>query len=198
MSPAIRGWLETLSICWSPFTLAEATLDQVRCHITAFRYRHEVVREFKVQRSADKLSPQSRHLLKHLADLTDAGQITTTANWRRKDTYRGGGGPTLASRDQTWKFRHYQLPHPGAPRRPPPIGRAAAHSGDSRVTSVPARLARARPPRARVHASQGPARVRVGFAFEEDCEHARRECLDDLGRASSPLNGRAPHLRSGS
>lgn len=89
--------------------LAEATLDQVRRHITAFRYHHEVVRQFKVQRWADKLSPQSRHLLEFLADLTDAGQIATTANWLRKDTYRRRGGPHLAEPGQTWKFRHYQL-----------------------------------------------------------------------------------------
>lgn len=89
--------------------LAEPALDQVRRHITAFRYHHEVVREFKVQRWADKLSPQSRHLLEFLADLTDAGQITTAANWLRKDVYRRGGGPHLAGPGQTWRFRHYQL-----------------------------------------------------------------------------------------
>jgi len=50
MSPAIREWLETLSICWAAFTWPKRPLTQVRRHVTAFRYHHEVVREFKVQR----------------------------------------------------------------------------------------------------------------------------------------------------
>lgn len=84
-------------------------VDLIRRHLTAFRYHHEVDRELKAQRWADKLSPQARHLLEFLADLTDRGEITTTVNWLRKDVYRRGGGPYLSSPGETWKFRHYQL-----------------------------------------------------------------------------------------
>jgi hypothetical protein len=44
-----------------------------------------------------------------LGDLTEAGEITTTAHWLRKDTYRSGGGPYLFPGSDTTKFRHFQL-----------------------------------------------------------------------------------------
>jgi hypothetical protein len=78
MSPAIPGWLEILFICWSAFIWPSRRLIRFAGTSPRFRYHHEVTREFKVQRWADKLNPQSRHLLEFLADLTDAGRITTT------------------------------------------------------------------------------------------------------------------------
>ncbi|MFN8621166.1 MAG: DUF3800 domain-containing protein [Chloroflexota bacterium] len=87
----------------------EETLDQVRRHNAAFRYHHDVVREYKAQRWADKLSSATRHLLGYLADLTDEGRITSTVTWLRKDVYRAGGGPYLDETGQTAHFRNYQL-----------------------------------------------------------------------------------------
>jgi hypothetical protein len=87
----------------------EDGLTRFRQHLTAFRYHHEVVKELKAQRFADKLSPQARHLLDFLADLTDDGYIASTATWLEKEKYRKGGGPYLAKTGTTWQFRHFQL-----------------------------------------------------------------------------------------
>jgi hypothetical protein len=84
-------------------------LDDIRRHLAAFRYHHDVVREFKDQRWAEKFSPASRHLLGFLANITDAGQITSTGTWLEKPTYRLGGGPYLAGPGQAVRFRHFQL-----------------------------------------------------------------------------------------
>lgn len=90
--------------------VSDGVLDRVRKHLTAFRYHHEVVKEFKAQRWADKLAPQTRHLLDFLADLTDANDIITTTTWLNKATYLAGGGPHLTSAPgATWQFRHFQL-----------------------------------------------------------------------------------------
>lgn len=109
MSPAIRGWLETLSICWSAFILRKQPLTRFAATSQRFGTTTRLCASSRSSGGPDKLSPQSRHLLEFLADLTDAGQIATTANWLRKDTYRRRGGPHLAEPGQTWKFRHYQL-----------------------------------------------------------------------------------------
>lgn len=87
----------------------EDVLDRVRRHLAAFRYHNDVVREMKVQRWADKLTPTTLHLLRYLADLTDAGEIITTANWLHKGTYRANRGPHLHGAGHTSEFRHYQL-----------------------------------------------------------------------------------------
>lgn len=89
--------------------LSASVLDHVRRHLAAFRYHHDVVREFKAQRWADKLSPATRHLLEYLADLTDPGDITTTGNWLDKGRYLAGGGPHLSSPGEAVRFRNYQL-----------------------------------------------------------------------------------------
>lgn len=87
----------------------ERTLDEIRKHLAAFRYHHGVLREFKDQRWADKLSEPSMRLLEHFAVLTEEGRVVTTTNWLNKDTYRAGHGPYLSAPSQTWRFRHYQL-----------------------------------------------------------------------------------------
>lgn len=89
--------------------LSASTLDRVRRHLTAFRYHHDVVKEFKAQRWANKLTQPADRLLQFLAELTEAGEITATCNWLRKDIYRSGGGPYISQPGETWKFRHYQL-----------------------------------------------------------------------------------------
>src|SRR5438874_1641076 len=61
--------------------LLERSLDQVRRHLAAFRYHHDVVKELKGQGWAEKLSPPTRHLLGFLADLSDGGEVITTGNW---------------------------------------------------------------------------------------------------------------------
>lgn len=87
----------------------EDVLDRVRRHLAALRYHHDVIREMKVQRWADKLTPTTLHLLRYLADLTDVGDIVTTANWLDKGTYRANRGPHLHGAGHTSEFRHYQL-----------------------------------------------------------------------------------------
>lgn len=87
----------------------EVGLDAVRTHLASFRYHHDVVREFKAQRWANKLSPPTRHLLTFLADLTDHGVITTSGIWLDKTRYKANNGPHLAAAGQTWLFRHFQL-----------------------------------------------------------------------------------------
>ena len=84
-------------------------LDDIRRHLAAFRYHHDVVREFKDQRWAEKLSPASRHLLEFLADMTDSGEVTSTAIWLKKDRYRSGGGPYLSKPGEAVRFRNFQL-----------------------------------------------------------------------------------------
>jgi len=87
--PAVAG----PSICWSAFIWPSRHLIRFVGTSPRFGTTTRSCARSKVQRWADKLSPQSRHLLEPLADLTDAGQITATANWLRKDVYRRGGGP---------------------------------------------------------------------------------------------------------
>ena len=84
-------------------------LDGIRRHLAAFRYHHDVVREFKDQRWAEKLSPASRHLLEFLAETTDAGGISSTAIWLNKERYRTGGGPYLSRPGEAVRFRNFQL-----------------------------------------------------------------------------------------
>ncbi len=87
----------------------EPTLDEIRKHLAAFRYHHGVLREFKDQRWADKLSEPTMRLLEHFAVLTNEGRVVTTTNWLQKATYRAGHGPYLSAPSETWRFRHYQL-----------------------------------------------------------------------------------------
>lgn len=90
----------------------ETTLDRIRKHVVAFRYHHDVTKEFKDQRWTDKLPAggPAAHLLTFMAELTDDGHITTTGVWLHKATYKAGRGPYLtgASGD-SWRFRNYQL-----------------------------------------------------------------------------------------
>ncbi|MCI0633583.1 MAG: DUF3800 domain-containing protein [Actinobacteria bacterium] len=86
-----------------------AALDDTRRHLAAFRYHHDVVKEFKDQRWAEKLSPASRHLLVFLAEATDAGEIASTGIWLRKGRYRNGGGPYFGEQGDAVRFRHFQL-----------------------------------------------------------------------------------------
>jgi hypothetical protein len=83
-------------------------LDRIRSHLMAFRYHHDVVRELKNQRWADKLTEAPRRLLEPLAALTDDGLISTTLNWLNKPTYISNDGPHLDG-GPSWRFRHFQL-----------------------------------------------------------------------------------------
>jgi hypothetical protein len=90
----------------------EMTLDRIRKHVAAFRYHHEVTREFKGQRWANKLPARGPavHLLEYMAELTDAGDVVTTGVWLHKPTYKAGGGPHLGGgAGESWRFRHYLL-----------------------------------------------------------------------------------------
>jgi hypothetical protein len=90
--------------------VAEPTLDRIRRHLVAFRYHHDVTRELKVQRWADKFSAPARHLLGFMADLAEEGFAVTTGNWLQKDRYRAGGGPYLTTTEgEAVRFRNYQL-----------------------------------------------------------------------------------------
>jgi hypothetical protein len=89
--------------------VSESALAHLSRHLTSFRYHHEVVKELKAQRWAEKLAPQSRHLLEFLADMTDAKDIISTGIWLHKTKYQSGGGPHLSKPGETWKFRHFQL-----------------------------------------------------------------------------------------
>jgi hypothetical protein len=101
--PGVGGNPFYLLVC---VQVDEDRLELVRKHLTAFRYHHEVTREFKAQRWADKLSQQTRRLLEYLADRTDDGTVTSSATWLNKPTYQQNRGPYLGD---SWKFRHYQL-----------------------------------------------------------------------------------------
>jgi hypothetical protein len=70
----------------------ETTLDRIRKHIVAFRYHHEVTKEFKGQRWADKLPPggTAEHLLAFMAELT------APATWSQ----RGSGSTSPRTRQE--------------------------------------------------------------------------------------------------
>lgn len=104
--PGLVGNPTYLLVC---LHASEEAVDRIRRHLTTFRYHHDVVKEMKAQRWADKLSPVTERLLHFMADLTDGGDILSTATWLNKDKYRAGGGPYLAATGTTWLFRHYQL-----------------------------------------------------------------------------------------
>lgn len=89
--------------------LDAGAVDELRRHLTAFRYHHDVVREFKAQRWADKFSSAARHLLEPLAYLTKEGRIVATANWLHKERFRAAGGPYLAAPGDSAKFRNFQV-----------------------------------------------------------------------------------------
>jgi hypothetical protein len=89
--------------------IAETVLDRIRPHLVAFRYHHEVAKEFKNQRWAKEFKPHTRKLLEPFAQLTEEGLIATTAVWLDKSTYVSGGGPYLSGSGETAQFRHYQL-----------------------------------------------------------------------------------------
>lgn len=91
--------------------MSGAVFDRVRLHVATFRYFHEVMRELKDWGGllADKPTPQWRSFMGFLADLTEAGEITTTAHWLNKATYRKGGGPYLYEGADTQKFRNFQI-----------------------------------------------------------------------------------------
>lgn len=84
----------------------EATLDDIRRHLASFRYHHNVRREFKNQKWADKLSPPSLRLLEFLGELSEEGRLTSTCTWLNKERYKNAGAPYV---DSTWQFRHYQI-----------------------------------------------------------------------------------------
>lgn len=91
----------------------EDGLHEIRRHLTAFRYITGAHKEFKDASWAKKtLSPGNSldRLLDPVAQLVDDGEVTITATWLDKQTYRANNGPYLtgASGDTT-KFRHYQL-----------------------------------------------------------------------------------------
>lgn len=79
-------------------------LDDIRRHLANFRYHHNVRREFKVQRWADKGSGPTLRLLEFLAALTTDGRLATTCVWLNKARYLAARGPHTQS---TWRFRHY-------------------------------------------------------------------------------------------
>lgn len=81
---------------------AEVLVD-IRRHLASFRYHHNVRREFKNQKWADKSTGPTVRLLEFLADLTDEGRLATTCAWLLKEKYRAAGGPHTTS---TWRFRH--------------------------------------------------------------------------------------------
>lgn len=91
--------------------MTDAIFDQVRLHIATFRYFHEVTKEFKDWGALLKgpATPHWRSLLGFLAELTQAGDVTTTANWLDKSTYRSSRGPHLGPGADTAKFRNFQL-----------------------------------------------------------------------------------------
>lgn len=91
--------------------MSAAAFDQVRLNIATFRYFHEVIREMKDWGALlkDKPTPQWRSLLGYLCDLSDAGDVVSTANWLEKAKYRAGGGPYLYPGAPTIKFRNFQL-----------------------------------------------------------------------------------------
>lgn len=81
-------------------------LDDIRRHLASFRYHHNVRREFKDQKWADKGTGPTIRLLDLLADLTQEQKLTTTCTWLEKRKYSAAGGPHMES---TWRFRHYQI-----------------------------------------------------------------------------------------
>jgi hypothetical protein len=90
--------------------MSELVHRDFTAHVAAFRYFHGVNREFKDWGGLLKSPPtiQWRTLMDYLCDRTVAGDITTTANWLDKATYKVNGGPYLVA-GQSTKFRHFQI-----------------------------------------------------------------------------------------
>jgi len=88
----------------------EMTYRDFTAHVAAFRYFHGVNREFKAWGGLLKMPPtiQWRTLMEYLSDRTVAGDITTTATWMDKATYKANRGPYLAP-GQSTLFRHFQI-----------------------------------------------------------------------------------------
>lgn len=88
----------------------EATHRDFSAHVSSFRYFHGVNREFKDWGGLIKVPAtiQWRTLMEYLSNRTMAGDITTTANWMDKATYKGNGGPYL-NPGQSSLFRHFQV-----------------------------------------------------------------------------------------
>jgi len=89
--------------------IEEEPLAQTRKHLAAFRYHHDIFKEYKDQGWSNKLSSPTLNLLDFLAHMTDEGDIAATANWLRKSTYKRRKGPYLSAPKQTFLFRNFQL-----------------------------------------------------------------------------------------
>lgn len=63
-------------------------LDDTRRHLASFRYHHNVRREFKNQKWADKGTGPTVRLLDFLAELTEEARLATTCVWLAKEKYR--------------------------------------------------------------------------------------------------------------
>jgi hypothetical protein len=85
----------------------DASQKELRQHLTAFRYHHDVTKELKVTGALlkDKFTPPMRALIGFLAELADAGEVTATTNWIDKENY---SGPHMEE-GKTTEFRHFQL-----------------------------------------------------------------------------------------
>jgi hypothetical protein len=90
--------------------MSEAVHRDVTAHVAGFRYFHGVNREFKDWGGLLKSPPtiQWRTLMEYLCGRTVAGEITTTATWLDKATYKANKGPYLVAGKST-EFRHFQV-----------------------------------------------------------------------------------------
>ncbi len=88
--------------------MAEPLLNHIRLHDAAFRYHHQIVKEYKDQKWAPGIGQAGHRLLIALADLTAPDQLTATVTWVDKAKYRSNGGPHLAP-GKSREFRHFQI-----------------------------------------------------------------------------------------
>lgn len=88
--------------------VTEEVLGRLRLHLTAFRYHHELAKEFKDPRWAARFGPGFWKLVEPLASLAPSGKVTITVNWLNKRKYAANGGPYLGV-GQAQQFRNYQL-----------------------------------------------------------------------------------------
>ena len=88
--------------------MAEPLLNHIRLHDAAFRYHHQIVKEYKDQKWAPGIGQAGHRLLIALADLTAPDQLTATVTWVDKAKYRSNGGPHLAP-GKSREFPHFQI-----------------------------------------------------------------------------------------